>query len=188
VWPLTFRTSLGLRTLDGKTPVPNLKLVSRAGLAGHVQETIVLESRRFPQEPDRALLSSKEPMRRAIPLALVLLLVGAPCSLVKGNGGGQDGNAGIRGIVLLGPMCPVERVGSPCPDRPIAAEVSVSGPQGQATVRSGSDGRFRIALAPGRYTLRAAGPSSIQYSKPVGVSVFFRHWTTTTVLVDSGIR
>jgi hypothetical protein len=91
-------------------------------------------------------------------------------------------------MVLLGPMCPVERVGSPCPDRPIAAEVSVSGRHGETTVRSGSDGRFRIALAPGRYTLRAAGPSSIQTSKPVGVSVVSGHWTTATVLVDSGIR
>src|SRR5437870_3253948 len=93
---------------------------------------------RSRQEPDRTLLSSKEPMRRAVPVALVLLLVGTDCSLVTGTGGGQDANSGIRGVVLLGPMCPVGRVGSPCPDRPIAAVVRVSGSQGEATVRSGS--------------------------------------------------
>jgi hypothetical protein len=127
-------------------------------------------------------------MRRAIPLALVLLLVGTSCSLVTGMGGGQDANSGIRGVVLLGPMCPVERIGSPCPDRPFAAVVRVSGPQGEATVRSGSDGRFQIALAPGRYTLRASGSSSIQTSKPVEIRVVSGRWTTATVPVDSGIR
>jgi hypothetical protein len=127
-------------------------------------------------------------MRRAVPLALVLLLVGTACSLVTGIGGGQDANSGIRGAVLLGPMCPVERVGSPCPERPFAAVVRVSGPQGDATVRSSSDGRFQIALAPGRYTLRASGSSPIQTSKPIEIRVVSGRWTIATVLVDSGIR
>jgi hypothetical protein len=134
------------------------------------------------------LLSSKEPMRRAAPPVLILLLVGTACSLLTGIGGGQDANSGIRGVVLVGPMCPVERVGSPCPDRPSAAVVRVTGPRGEVTVRSGSDGRFQIALAPGRYTLRASGSSSIQNSQPAEIRVVSGRWTTATVLVDSGIR
>jgi hypothetical protein len=127
-------------------------------------------------------------MRRAVPLGLFLMLLGAACSLVTGTGGGQEAHSGIRGVVLLGPMCPVERVGSPCPDRPFAAVVRVSGAQGHASVRSGSDGRFQIALAPGRYTLRASGSSAIQTSKPVEITVLSGRWTTATVSVDSGIR
>jgi hypothetical protein len=97
-------------------------------------------------------------------------------------------DSGIQGIVLLGPMCPVEQASSPCPDKPIAATVRINGPQGETTVRSGSDGRFQAALAPGHYTLQADRLQPIRTSKPIDVIVFAGRWTRSTVPVDSGIR
>jgi hypothetical protein len=86
-------------------------------------------------------------------------------------------DSGIQGIVLLGPMCPVEQASSPCPDKPIAATVRINGPQGETTVRSGSDGRFQAALAPGHYTLQADRLQPIRTSKPIDVIVFAGRWT-----------
>lgn len=65
--------------------------------------------------------------------------------------------SGIRGTILAGPACPgPARVGSPCPDRPVAMTVEVvQGSAVVATFASGADGRFSVALAPGSYILRS---------------------------------
>jgi hypothetical protein len=64
-------------------------------------------------------------------------------------------DSGIRGRVLLGPTCPVQRIGQPCV-RPYQATITI---RNQATgklvarVRSSTNGRFRLPLAPGDYLL-----------------------------------
>ncbi|HEY8655758.1 MAG TPA: hypothetical protein VIN34_03360 [Candidatus Limnocylindria bacterium] len=65
--------------------------------------------------------------------------------------------SGIRGTILAGPACPgPARVGSLCPDRPVAMTIEVvQGSSVVATFASGVDGRFSVALAPGSYTLRS---------------------------------
>jgi len=124
-------------------------------------------------------------------LALIALVVAAAC------GGGRTMNtfadSGIEGTVTIGPQCPVERADSPCPDRPLAAEIRfverVSG-RVVTTARSGSDGRFRVSLPPGAYTLEPVSPSSsgIPFGKPVEATVRAHAYTTVDVSFDSGIR
>jgi hypothetical protein len=99
-------------------------------------------------------------------------------------------DSGIEGTVLLGPTCPVETIEHPCPDRPLAADVLVSTPSGEhvATVRSGADGRFRVGLAPGTYTLNVGKLRGIQFAKPLIVTVPDGGFVEVTVSVDSGIR
>ncbi|MBF6600259.1 MAG: carboxypeptidase regulatory-like domain-containing protein [Dehalococcoidia bacterium] len=69
------------------------------------------------------------------------------------------GGSGIEGQVLVGPTCPVERADSPCADRPAQlyvwaiAQPTPAGGAIAASVRSDADGRFRLALPPGTYTL-----------------------------------
>jgi hypothetical protein len=127
-------------------------------------------------------------MRPSVLWFLVLLLVSTGCAQARSpDQGGPGPHSGVRGIVLLGPTCPVETVDSPCPDQPLEANVRVSGPGGTATVRSGRNGTFQIFLEPGRYALRALA-SGVQTSKPVAVTVIAGRWANVTLSVDSGIR
>jgi len=88
-------------------------------------------------------------------------------------------------------MCPVVRAGSPCPDKPISTELQVTR-DGRvvATVRSGEDGRFSVALAPGDYVLvpAQASPGGLPFARPVPVTVRPHVFTLVKVLFDSGIR
>jgi hypothetical protein len=107
--------------------------------------------------------------------------------------GGADSASGVRGQVLLGPTCPVVQEGSPCPDEPVEdVVVRVLGSDGEtvAEATSGSDGRFELALPPGRYSLEAVvGPDGPgMFAKPVEVTVSAGTFVDVVVPVDSGIR
>jgi hypothetical protein len=122
--------------------------------------------------------------------ATVLILSTFLCACA--GGAGPAGDAGVRGVVTLGPMCPVESVVSPCPDRPVAG-VRVQALQGEEVVaetRTASDGTFRVALDPGDYVIRAivepGGPG--MFAKPVAVQVPQHTFVNVSVLVDTGIR
>lgn len=101
-------------------------------------------------------------------------------------------NSGIQGVVQVGPTCPVERINAPCPPRPIAANVVVRSSQGTEVKRfqSGSDGRFKVDLAPGTYTLVGLpiGSSFLPRPIPTSVTVVAGSYTAVNVEYDSGIR
>jgi Carboxypeptidase regulatory-like domain len=127
-------------------------------------------------------------MRRTVlACVLALPLLAAGCA---SSGAGGNAAQGVAGTVVLGPMCPVERAESPCPDRPIAATVVVGEPSGRrvASVRSGSDGSFSIPLEPGRYVITTSGTGGMRFAKPLDVTVRTGTWTRVVVQVDSGIR
>ena len=98
--------------------------------------------------------------------------------------------SGIRGTVLAGPTCPVERAGNPCPDKPIVADVRVVRADGSvaAATRSGTDGRYSVAVAPGRYTVQATSSSAFSGCRPVDVTVSQGAYATADVSCDTGIR
>ena len=100
--------------------------------------------------------------------------------------------SGIQGTVEVGPSCPVERLNSPCPPRPIAATVVVRNSAGSEVTRFRSDanGQFRVALAPGTYTLvgLAIGSSGMPRPIPSTATVVAGTYTTVNVEYDSGIR
>jgi hypothetical protein len=106
--------------------------------------------------------------------------------------GGTDVATGIRGVVLAGPQCPVEQPGSPCPDLPLPdVEVRASRDGSVAgTARTDEQGRFRIALEPGRYTVEAVVSAGgvPPTSRPVEVTVPASGFAEVTVPVDTGIR
>jgi hypothetical protein len=121
-------------------------------------------------------------MKRALILAVVVL---AGCARA---GGGVD--SGIEGRVLLGPQCPVVSEASPCPDKPVATEVIVvtRGGEEVARGRSGSDGRFRIAIEPGNYVVTALVAANAMFAKPVDVTVAPGEFVQVNVPLDTGIR
>ncbi len=117
------------------------------------------------------------------------LLLGA-CG-PSGSGTGTL-DQGIRGVVLLGPVCPIESIESPCPPRRLAdARVEISNAHGEvvATARTDGQGRFEVRLSAGTYTVVAV-PASPGPGGPTRMQAIVRshRFTQVTVPVDSGIR
>jgi hypothetical protein len=115
-------------------------------------------------------------MRLAV---LVSLLVLAGCGSSP-----SSSESGIRGQAQVG-ICAAEQQGMDC-SVPFRGEFQVR-QDGRVveTVRTGKNGRFEVALSPGRYVLAAdAGP----LLKPVQVVVPANAFTTVTLFFDSGIR
>jgi hypothetical protein len=103
---------------------------------------------------------------------------------------GPDAAQGIDGLALMGPMCPVVRVDDPCPDAPHEAWIRVlsSGGAQVARVRSGTDGRFRVGLAPGTYRVVGESGTPLPRGSEEEVTVTKSVWTPLTLLFDTGIR
>jgi hypothetical protein len=119
----------------------------------------------------------------AIFAAFLLLLTG--CRHVAPSG------TGIRGVVMLGPTCPVENVASPCPDRPFQGDVLATASDGSTTtVSTDAQGRFTMDLRPGTYVVIAVSPSGSGPPTPVPQTVQVRtgSYTRVTLEVDTGIR
>lgn len=121
-------------------------------------------------------------MKRIIVVAILFL---ASCARA---GGAID--SGIEGRVLLGPQCPVVTEGSPCPDKPVSAEVVAMRLDDREvfSAQSGSDGRFRLALGPGTYEVQALVTAGAMFAKPVNVTVPPGKIVHVDVLLDTGIR
>ncbi len=122
---------------------------------------------------------------------LALLFVAAVTLASCGQGVSAPSKSGVEGIVLIGPMCPVEIEGSPCPDQPFAATIKiVQAGKEVDTVESGKDGRFRVLLEPGDYVLEPAGPNpgAPPTGQPIPVTVKPDAFTQVTLHFDSGIR
>ena len=119
-------------------------------------------------------------------MRLVYLL--ALAALVAcGNGTPAATDSGITGTVIYGPTCPVQRENEVC-ETPYATTLTIS-KDGKtvATVNSGKDGRFRVALAPGVYQL-SAKPTGIGGMQPSEVTVRAHAFTNVTLMLDSGSR
>lgn len=102
-------------------------------------------------------------------------------------------HSGIRGVVMLGPTCPVMRVppDPQCADKPYQTLVSIFRADDPAhavvITKSGADGTFSAAVAPGDYTL-GAGESNLPRCDHPAVTVGLNEFATTTITCDTGIR
>jgi hypothetical protein len=131
-------------------------------------------------------------VKRLLLAVLPLVVALVACAESGGSGGTPSELGTIHGIVLAGPTCPVERVGSPCPDRPMAGVEIAALLDGRVagTAVSDSDGAFALHLPPGTYALKSVvepeGPGL--YSQPTSVVVKQGETVAATVLLDTGIR
>jgi hypothetical protein len=118
---------------------------------------------------------------------LAMLLAGCGA-----RGGAEGAPAGVTGTVVAGPQCPVERAGSPGPDKPVATDLRIEDPTGRVVkmVMSRSDGTFDVLLEPGIYVIdavhRAGDP--FMFGRPTPVTVRPHRITVVTVELDTGIR
>jgi hypothetical protein len=97
--------------------------------------------------------------------------------------------SGIAGDVILQPLTPVERPGSPN-SRPYQASIGVVDNAGRivAVVRSDANGRFDIVLEPGTYVVRPESAAIYPHAPAQTVSVAEGRFTPVHIVYDSGIR
>jgi hypothetical protein len=97
--------------------------------------------------------------------------------------------SGVVGKVTAGPTCPVEEPDKPCAPGPVSAEIDVRDRNGRtvANTKSAADGRYRVAVTPGNYTLVVVTSTFPQCPEtPVGVKVGV--FTNVDISCDTGIR
>ena len=92
--------------------------------------------------------------------------------------------------MTAGPTCPVERVGSPCPNRPVtgASVQALRNGTVLTTARTDSAGNFRIAVAPGAYTIVATNAGGYRSTAQHQIYVQAGQTTRVDLVVDTGIR
>jgi hypothetical protein len=124
--------------------------------------------------------------------SLLLAALVATMASCGGTDRRSSGSSGIEGRVMIGPTCAAEQQGSPCPAEPYEADLQIvrAGTNEVVTdVRSDSDGRFSVALAPGRYIIRSTkDDGALPALKPVSVTVSDVEFVHATAVFDSGIR
>ncbi|MFF4551152.1 hypothetical protein [Streptomyces sp. NPDC001435] len=136
----------------------------------------------------------KSPLRTApAVLALAAALSAAGCGDSHGAGSSTPSDSGIKGRTMVDGGCPMVREHSPCPDRPLRARLTITGGSPERTVAettSDAEGRFRISLSPGTYTIRPANLTGAvaPIAQPVSVTVTSGRFTTIVISFDSGIR
>jgi hypothetical protein len=97
--------------------------------------------------------------------------------------------SGVRGVVRVGPMCPVEVAGSPCPPGPWSGTVRATSSDGEVhEVTTDDAGSFSLPLPPGDYVVVAVTDPPSPTGIPLEVTVSDGSYVTADLQVDSGIR
>ena len=112
---------------------------------------------------DLRAVDNRDVFRLASASALVCGLLAVACATVA-----VGASSGVRGRVLFGPTCPLERPGHTC-TRPYRTWLSIRREPANrlvAHVRSSAAGLFSVALAPGNYLLVAQGGQPFPHTTP----------------------
>jgi hypothetical protein len=127
---------------------------------------------------------------------LALLLMLAACNTTDGSTQQQNGTtvkSGIEGTVMIGPSCPVQRINDPsCDDRPYQGIIHVNTSNGVWVKQFQADqqGKFKIELEPGKYTIDPQTPMDniLPRASSQDVTVVSGVFTTVNIQYDSGLR
>jgi hypothetical protein len=103
-------------------------------------------------------------------------------------------NSGIRGIVMMGPTCPVEQ--NPpqpqCADRPYQTTVTIfrasDTAYAYAVTQSTADGTFVKSLPPGSYVVAAGGGTMLPRCAQTPATVGAGAYAQIAISCDTGIR
>jgi hypothetical protein len=100
----------------------------------------------------------------------------------------QASGTGIEGVAVMGPTCPVARAWQACADKPIQLTLAIlEGKTVVKQVQTGADGRFKVNLPPGVYTVQPQ--TSAPYPRgSQQVTVVSGQYAPVKVTLDSGIR
>jgi hypothetical protein len=137
--------------------------------------------------------------RRGYGWARILAVAAVGCSSTAGVENGDlilAGSGTLAGLVSIGPICPVEQEGVPCPVPPeVYAGVHVvvrEEVDGDLVARVGLDGegRYRVDLPAGRYQVTLDHELGIDRGSSPTHTVEIRRGQTTELdfEIDTGIR
>lgn len=123
-------------------------------------------------------------------LALSGLAACAPATGPASRAASPTPESGLAGTIWLGPLCPVQRADTPCPDQPFQATLTILNDQGArvAQVQSDAQGHFRLRLPPGVYTVRPEPPDAMTRAPEQTVTVAAGQFTPIAITYDSGLR
>jgi hypothetical protein len=124
-------------------------------------------------------------------LAGAFFMVSKEALTPVGEPDGADTTSGVRGIVLLGPQCPVVRVGESCGDTPYSTTVRIFRTGSNAPfliVHSDAQGRFESFLEPGAYTFIAEGGTPFPSCGSTTITVLPNTFVEAMLSCDTGIR
>jgi hypothetical protein len=98
-------------------------------------------------------------------------------------------SSGIEGQISFGPISPVVRSGM-ANYRPYQATITILDEEGQTVTQCQSDvdGKFRVSLKPGRYTLIPESPGPHPRAARQTVTVTKGEFIQVRINYDSGIR
>ncbi len=138
-----------------------------------------------PLPPDTRMVSIKPTVPK------VTTSTAAPLPTKAQSGSSQTGY--IKGHVVAGPTCPVERADNPCPPRPVAGRSVQVMDQKQLTVlktlTTDANGYFTVELAPGNYLLKLDSASRpLDRNGPYPVVIVAGKTSSLEILLDTGIR
>ncbi|NIM48394.1 MAG: hypothetical protein GTO22_03905 [Gemmatimonadales bacterium] len=125
----------------------------------------------------------------SLPFAIAMLLTA--CSE---EGTDVPVDSGIKGQVLLGPLCPVVHEGTPCPDEPFRATIVVWDAERTkkvSTFTTDEEGHFRVPLPSGDYYVdpQPTEPDSpFPLAEPQTVTIPPHQFVDIIVRYDTGIR
>jgi hypothetical protein len=94
--------------------------------------------------------------------------------------------SGLRGLVTRGPTTPVCRVDQPCSEPAAHVKLTFVRAGRSWSVVTSAEGRYRIALVPGRYAVRIAS-ARFGFS-PTTATVPRGRVATVNFDIDTGIR
>ena len=126
-------------------------------------------------------------LRFAVATAAIAMLLLLPAAAVGTPG------SGLYGTVRKGPITPVCRTGVPC-DAPAKLTLTFESMSSSSTLRvevnSDKNGRYRLALPPGFYTVKTgrAKTVAVRPIRPKAVHVRTGRWDRINFFVDTGIR
>jgi hypothetical protein len=124
--------------------------------------------------------------------ALIGCTLAAIAAVALGTAGASPSrpDSGVRGVVLYGPTCPVQRPGQTCV-RPYRAWITIRRRPSETVatrVRSAANGRFSARLVAGRYLLQPRNGKPFPRAPSQTITVTRHHFSTVTIRFDSGIR
>jgi hypothetical protein len=148
---------------------------------------------------------NRRTIRRAAGIAMLVLSAGIAVGCATPPGGSPPSgppsttvsgtelpDSGVQGSTSVDGGCPVIRNGTPCPDRPLAAHLTVTTVTGTTVTSIDTDaaGHFRIPLAPGTYVIHPTNSTGAIYpmARPVTVTVSAGTFAIVNIPFDSGIR